>query len=269
MATTYKAVHLPVGYEVAIQTDPAVPDVYTDLGVTMNEGSLAFSYDAVKVTGSRAEGVLNFFKNMVMEAAFTLMQQELSNIAKLLSGAGSYAVVAGTPVVGATQTLVALAWAFDKFYAFEHQQGAGTVPTAVSVVNNGALAEQTDYFIMQDASGKWGIMVIDTAATDVAYNLVITYTYTPAAKRTLSAGSASVDVTPRSLRIRKLLDTGKYWTMYIYAAVNSGGLSFSLPRYDADEPSILEVTMSGQLDTARSDLDQLFKIEDEFGITDI
>ena len=57
--------------------------------------------------------------------------------------------------------------------------------------------------------------------------------------------------------------------MYIYAAVNTSGLTFSLPRYDEDEPASLEITMTGQLDTTRSDLDQLFKIEDEFGITDI
>ena len=269
MATSYKSVHLPVGYEVAIQTDPATPDVYTDLGVTMNEGSLAFSYDSVKITGSKAEGVLNYNKNMALEATFTLLQQDLNNINKLMTGTTSYAAVAGTPVAGATQTLVANAWSFDKFYPFEHQQGTGVVPTAISLANDGAIVEQTDYFIMQDASGKWGFMVIDTVDTDTAFNLVATYTYTPSASRTLSAGSSSVDIVPRSLRIRKLLDTGKYWTMIIYAAVNSGGLNFSLPRYDADEPSVLEVVMTGQLDTARADLDQLFKITDEYGIEDI
>jgi len=269
MATTYKAVHLPVGYEVAIQTDTATPDVYTELGVTMNEGSLAFAYDTVKVTGSRAEGVLNFIKNLSLEATFTLLQIELSNINKLMSGATTYAAVAGTPVAGATMTLVANDWDFNVFYPFTNQQGAGTVPTAISLANDGAIVLNTDYFIMQNDEGKWGFMVIDTADTDTAFNLVATYTYTPSASRTLSAGAASVDITPRSLRIRKLLDTGKYWTMYIYAAVNSSGLTFSLPRYDADEPSILEVVMTGQLDTDRAAQDQLFKIVDEFGITDI
>lgn len=269
MATTYKSIHLPVGYEVAIQTDPTVPDVYTDLGVTMNEGTLNFAYDAVKVTGSRAEGVLNFIKNMSLEASFTLLQQELSNINKLMSGATSYAATAGTPVVGATYTLTALAWEYNQFYAFPNQQYDGTTPTSISIANNGALVLDTDYFVIQDAAGVWGFTVKDTAAADRAYNLVATYSYTPAAARTLSAGSASVDITPRSMRIRKLLDTGKYWTMIIYAAVNTSGLNFSMPRYDSDEPSILEVVMTGQLDTGRSDLDQLFKITDQFGTTDI
>jgi hypothetical protein len=264
----YTSVHLPVGYKVEVETT-AGSGTYTDLGVTMNEGTLNFTYDAVKVTGSKAENVLNFFKNMQLEASFTLLQQELSNIHKLMSGATTYAVVAGTPVVGATQTLVANAWDYKKFYAFEHQQGAGTVPSTISAVNDGAIVADTDYYITQDEAGKWGFVVIDTVDTDKAYNLVFTYTYTPNASRTLSAGSASIDVLARSFRISKVLDTGKTWTMVIYAGVNTAGLSFSLPRYDSDEPSILECTITGQLDTTRTDLDQLFKITDEFGITDI
>ena len=263
----YTSVHLPVGYKVEIETTPG-SGTFTDLGVTMNEGSLNFTYDAIKVTGSRAEGVLNFFKNMSLEASFSLLQQELSNIHKLMSGATAYASVPGTLVTGYVQTIMANAWARETFIPFERQQGAGTVPLAIVVTNPGNLVLGTDYTIIKDESGKWGIVVI-AARGVLTNNLVITYNYTPSAARTLSAGSSSVDVTTRVMKISKLLDTGKEWIMTIYAAVNSSGLSFSLPRYDADEPSVLEVTMTGQLDTTRTDLDQLFKITDQYGITDI
>lgn len=265
----YTSVHLPVGYKVEIETTPG-SGTFTDLGVTMNEGSLNFTYDAIKVTGSRAEGVLNFFKNMSLEASFSLLQQELSNIHKLMSGATDYSVVNDTPVA-ATDSYDAAAWAAEKFYAFEHQSGDGTVPTSITVECPllTTLTEDTDYIVMQDSSGKWGVYFIDTVATDPTKAMEINYTYTPSASRTLTAGSSSVDISTRVMKISKELDTGKWWTMTVYAAVNTSGLSFSLPRYDSDEPSVLEVTMTGQLDTTRSELDKLFSISDSFGITDI
>lgn len=265
----YTSVHLPVGYKVEIETTPG-SGTFTDLGVTMNEGSLNFTYDAIKVTGSRAEGVLNFFKNMSLEASFSLLQQELSNIHKLMSGATDYSVVDGTPV-SATDSYAIGGWSPERFYPFAHQNGDGTVPASITVESPLAtvLTNDTDYVIGQDGNGKWGVFFIDTMAVDPANAMEINYTYTPAASRTLSAGSSSVDITTRVMKISKELDTGKWWTMTIYAAVNTSGLSFSLPRYDSDEPSILEVTMTGQLDTSRSELDKLFSISDSFGITDI
>lgn len=266
----YTAVHMPVGYKVEIETT-AGGGVYTDLGVTMNDGTIALTYDTVKTTGSRAEALLNLFKNMSIEATFSLAQQELSNLHKLMSGSTAYASVAAAPVA-ATKTYAIAGWAFAKFIPFEHQNGAGTVPASISVEspNSTVLTLNTDYSIVQDANSKWGIILIDTAAVDPATNaLEVNYTYTPSASRTLSMGSASVDVAARALRISKELDTGKWWTMTIYAAVNTSGLTFSLPRYDADDIAVQEITMTGQLDVTRSDLDQLFKIEDQYGIADI
>lgn len=265
----YTSVHLPVGYKVEIETTPG-SGTFTDLGVTMNEGSLNFTYDAIKVTGSRAEGVLNFFKNMSLEASFSLLQQELSNIHKLMSGATDYSVVDGTPV-SATDSYAIGDWSPERFYPFAHQNGAGTVPASITVESPLAtvLTDDTDYVIGQDGNGKWGIFFIDTVAVDPANAMEINYTYTPSASRTLSAGSSSVDISTRVMKISKELDTGKWWTMTVYAAVNTSGLSFSLPRYDSDEPSVLEVTMTGQLDTTRTELDKLFSISDSFGVTDI
>jgi hypothetical protein len=264
----YNCVHLPAGYKVEIETT-AGSGTYTDLGVTMADGSLSWTYDTGKITGSRAEPIKNYYKNMKMEAAFSLAQLDLANIDKLMGGATAYTAQAGTPVAGATYTLVANGWAFDTFYPFPHQQYNGVVPTSISADNGGAIAEQTDYFVMQDDAGVWGFMVIDTAATATTVNLVVTYSYTPATSRTLTGGSASVDITARAMKMSKELDTGKWWTMTIYAAVNTAGLNFSLPRYDADDISTLEVTMEGQLDTTRSDLDQLFSIVDQYGATGI
>ena len=273
MATQYKSVHLPVGYEVAIQTDPDTPDVYTDLGVTMQGGSLTLAYDSVKVTGSRAESVKNFFKNMSLEASFSLIQLELGNIAKLMSGAGALESIAAAPVAGASHVIAAGAWLFSKFIPHEKQNGNGTAPTIVSVTGSvdGALVAGADYERVK-VGDLWGILVKDSATvTTEAQSITIVYDYTPSAKKVLKVGASAVDVRPRALRIRKLLDAAnnKYWTAIIYAAVNSNGFSFPLPRYDEDEPATLECVMTGQLDVSRTNLDQLFRIEDEYGVDGI
>lgn len=265
----YVGVHIPAGYKVEIETT-AGSGTYTDLGVTMADGSLAISYDSVKVTGSRAEGLMNFLKNMTAEASFSLAQIELSNVHKLMSGATAYAPVAGD-ATAATDSYAANGWAVEKFIPFKNQNGAGTVPTSITVESplSTVLTNDTDYIICQDANGKWGVMFIDTVAVDPTNAMEINYTYTPSASRTLSMGSASVDIAARALKMSKQLDTGKWFTVTLYAAVNTSGLTFSFPRYDVDEPAVLEVTMTGQLDTTRTDLDQLLKIEDQYATTDI
>lgn len=265
----YVGVHIPAGYKVEIETT-AGSGTYTDLGVTMADGSLSISYDSVKVTGSRAEGLMNFIKNMSAEAVFSLAQIELSNVHKLMSGATAYAAVAASPV-STTDSYLGSAWAVSTFIPFAHQNGAGTVPSSITVESpiNTPLVLDTDYMVVQDEGGKWGILFIDTVAVDPTNTMEINYTYTPSASRTLSMGSASVDIAARALKLSKELDTGKWFTVTLYAAVNTSGLTFSFPRYDADEPAVLEVTMTGQLDTTRTDLDQLLKIEDQYAVSNI
>lgn len=274
MATSYNNIHLPKGYEVAIQSDPNVPDVYTDLGVTYNEGSIELTYDVVRWTGSQAEGMLTFIQNMAMNSSFSLSQIELSNINKLMSGTTEYTSVAGPTVSGATQTVSSGDWAYNKFVPIENQNGDGSAITVNSVSGgtDGPLVEDTDYYVGQNAQGKYGIFVIDSATvTTESQDLTLDYDYTPSASRQLSGGSSSVELTPRAFRLRKNLGTvasPKYFTVYIYAAVNEGGLALTFPRFDSTDPNTIEVSLVGQLDTDRSDLDQLFSIVDEYGIQD-
>ena len=142
MATVYKSIHLPVGYEVAIKADS--DPSFVDLGVTKDAGTLEFTYDAVKVTGSQAEPVLNYVKNMAMTATFSLYQQELSNINRIMSGATAYTTTASTPVSVTDEDYLAGEWALNTFIPFLNQTGTGDVPTSITLANDGALTLDTD-----------------------------------------------------------------------------------------------------------------------------
>lgn len=259
---SYDNVHLPRGYEVAIQTDTATPNVYTDLGVTYDDGSVEFTYDKTEWTGSQGEPIKTFYNNMAINATFTLAQIQLVNINRLLSGASAYSTTAATPVSVTDEDLLTGAWALNTFIPFANQSGAATVPTSITLANAGALVLDTDYIIVQSA-GIWGVVILDTADTDIDETLELNYTYTPAATSILTAGSSSIDVVPRSLRIRKSNPDGLYFTFTVYSATQDDGFSMAFPRWDSTDPVTLPVTMTGKLDTSRTNLDQLFRIVDE------
>lgn len=86
----------------------------------------------------------------------------------------------------------------------------------------------------------------------------------------MTTGSTSVTLTPMEVRIRKILVDGvtpEYWTATIYSATNTGGLTFSFPRADAENPTLLNVTMTGKIDPERTDKDMLMSIVDDTAVT--
>jgi hypothetical protein len=62
------------------------------------------------------------------------------------------------------------------------------------------------------------------------------------------------------------LAAGKYFTVIIYSAVNTAGLTLSFPRYDNDTVTTLPITIRGECDVTRTDKDQLLSIVDQYGI---
>jgi hypothetical protein len=262
MASQYDKVMLPRGLEVAIQTDPTTPNVYTDLGVIYNDGTMEFTYDSQEYTGSQGERLLSFINNMQATASFDLVQLKLENIHKLMSGASDLVIENGTPVAVTGETIVAGAWDENVFIPFANQNGNGTVPTSISVANDGALIAGDDYLVTE-SGGIWGIVVV-AGKGDVSEDLVLNYTYTPAVSKKITVGSPSVEVVPRSLRIRQNQGTEsapKYLTAIIHSATNENGLSLTFNRFDSDSPQLVPITMVGKVDPSRTDLDQLFSFE--------
>ena len=259
----YQGVHLPRGYDVAVKNDQGS---WVDLGVTMEGGTLEATYETTKITGSRAEQILTAFREFTVSSTFTLAQIKLENIHLLMSGATNYTTTAADPVTVSDEDIAAGDWALNTFIPFANQNADGTVPGSITVANAGALTLDTDYLVIEGNAGEWGVYILDTVDTDIGETLELNYTYTPAASKELTLGSNSVEITPRAFRIRKNLGTDaapKYFGVEIYSATNEAGLSLAFPRYDEEDITTLEVTLNGDLDTTRGDLDQLLKITDE------
>lgn len=101
---------------------------------------------------------------------------------------------AGSAVSGATQALVS-PFVANNFYEIEGQNNDGTKPTINSLTGatDGALTEDDDFHIVQNAAGKWGIVMNTvsggTNLSTLSQVCTLNYDYTPAASQVLTGGT--------------------------------------------------------------------------------
>lgn len=112
----------------------------------------------------------------------------------LRSGFDTKTVTPGTIVNDFSQVVNSGNWSYDKFIEFANQNGSGAKITPDSVTGSvdGALVLNTDYFVVKNGAGKWGIVVRDsTTVTTEAQNITVVYDYTPAASIKYASGGGS------------------------------------------------------------------------------
>lgn len=132
------------------------------------------------------KGMIEFEQiQMLNESARAIMRGSLDTITN----------VAGSAVTGATQTVYSGSWGFNTFEPLDHQNGDGSAVSVTSVTGstNGLLVAETDYFVVKNDDGIYGIMVKDSVTvTTIAQNLAIVYDYTPNASVIYETGGKSV-----------------------------------------------------------------------------
>lgn len=208
-------------------------------------------------------------RNVRCRLTFDLVEINLANLETLRGDSDAYGTVAGTLVSNYPYVVPSGSWNYDKFIELDHQNADGSKPTIDSVVGsvNGALVLNTDYYVVKNEAGAWGIVVIDSATvTTEAQSITITYDYTPAASRYLSTGGDPIEIKPKVLRLTNTNADGENLQIIVYAARNAEGISLELPAYESGEPWRCPIVLEGRRDTSRSQNDQLFKIVDEQGV---
>jgi hypothetical protein len=223
------------------------------------------SWELVKVMGDNVGEIKKFIKNHINTVTFNWAELDLTNLNAIRGGIDTYSTVAAAPVAGAEQVIPANAWAYKKFIKIEHQNGDGSAITVNSVTGgtDGALVENTDYYVGQNSIGEYGIYVIDSATvTTTNQILTINYDYTPNASKVLKTGG-KVEIAPKVVRLTNVNEDGKKFQITIYKASNSSGINLTLPADDADDIWLTPVTLEGVCDASRTVGDQLMEIIDE------
>lgn len=261
----YGSVRIPAGCTVKIGDTVAA---LTDLGVLKGDAQIEITYDMIKVLGSKAEALKTYIKNMVATGTFEMYQLYLENIQKLLDGAATVSSVAGTPVTGYSQVVASGDWNYEKFIPLEKQNGSGAkiTPTSVTGSVDGALVLNTDYFLVKNEEGTWGLYIIDsTTVTTEAQNITIVYDYTPAASKTLKMGAQSAELTPKIVEF-SMVNDGKTYRARLWSVTNEAGLTIGFPDSASDDLVSMPVSLKGGLDTTKASGEQLIEIYDEIGL---
>lgn len=196
---------------------------------------------------------------------FDAMEIDLSKLVIVRGGIDKYSTIAGTAVTGAIQNVASGKWVFGKFIPIERQNANGS-QIVITAVKAGSTALTTEYTLVQDEDGNWGLIVqSSTALTTAAQILSITYNYTPAVARVLKSGGLT-DIGYIGARFTNVDSRGKILRVTIYKGASETGLKLNFPGDESDDPAICPIEISGTLDGSRTAGEQLFEIYDEQGV---
>ncbi|KPJ82786.1 MAG: hypothetical protein AMS17_18650 [Spirochaetes bacterium DG_61] len=195
---------------------------------------------------------------------------DLEMIFKLRGEIDSYSIVAGTEVAGVDQVVYAGQWHYNDFIQIENQMGDKTQPTINSVTGStdGALVEDTDYYVGKDDDGDWGIFIIDSVTvTTEDQNITINYDYTPNAAKKLESGGSGVEMTPKIVRLTNNNEAGKVLRLTLWKAFYDANFNITFQPDEGEEPALNPFTLLGVPDISKAAGKQVYEIYDEQSIT--
>ena len=215
----------------------------TDIGALRNPVITSMS-EQQEVEFDNVRSMKKFVKGDKYQVTFDLAEINLTNLAVLDAGMVNITTVAAALVSGAEQLIVSGAWNVDTFIKLTGQNGDGSAPTINSVTGatDGAMAEGTDYYLMQDGDGDWGIM-IDASAT-AAQNVTVNSDYTPNASKRLTFNECGESVL-KYMRIVNENENGEVFQIDIQDGTNFAPISIDFAGDEEDDVAVLPVDFQG------------------------
>ena len=238
-------------------------DNMVNLGA-MRDVQFEETWDKVKVMSDNAGEIAIGIRNHHAAVQGNLMEINLENLALIRGGLDNYSEDPGDLQEDVEQLVPKGSWAFGRFIRIENQNhDLGEITIDSVKGDNTEYAEGTDYTLVQDAAGNWGIIIqADGENVSIDHNLTIEYEYTPAAKKVLASGGR-LSIEPRIVRITNTNEYGKEFRITVFAAEVEGGISIDLPADEDEDPAMTEIKLEGSCDEKRAIGEQLFIIEDE------
>lgn len=221
-------------------------------------------YTPIELKPDNAVKMLKGIKDHVCKLSFEMWELNLTKLALLRGGIDSTGSTAASPVsvTNEAHTLddTDIAW-----LSYANGDGSEVGSIVVTDADSNAAVRNTDYVIVVGPDGRTGIARVagSTVITD-GDGALVSYSYTPLANKTMSTGGLNT-IADRYVRVTNVNASGQKFQIDIYKAKVTGGLDFSYPADDGDDPLKPKIEMEGVYDTTRTAGDQLFKITDEQG----
>ena len=210
-----------------------------------------------------------------------LWENDPAKIAALRGGIDVVTNTAGTPVAGATQTIISGAWAYDVPIAIDGQNADGSAPTINSVTGgtDGLLVVRDDYVLQKDVTtNKYSLIITDSATvTTLAQAMVIDLDYTPAVNVKISTGgivpadrvwiriiNRTVDAADATVAAELSISVGtNYWYTHridiYYCIVNAGKNITYKNKNDTNPTIVVPISLNGESDPDRAAGEDLYE----------
>ena len=193
---------------------------------------------------------LDYFKNGDRGSfAFTMNEVDFDTLDLFKKGKYTKTNIAGTPVIGASQAIDGSGFDFNDFILLENQNGDGSALSITSVTGSvdGLLVADTDYALVKDGQGRYGIAIIDSATVTVmAQTFTVIYDYTPNSAKKLVPNAFG----KKQHIFVKLTHTntqGKTWVIDMEQVTDIAQSSYPFPADDGDDVMSVEVTLEGKV----------------------
>lgn len=274
--TALENIYFPDGTQLLAKADG--DSVYSDVGVIEGDATATFNFDVNKVQTGNAGDTVAQYKNMTVDAGFTLNSLNPTMIAKLGGGLFTVTTTAGTPLATIPDQVIAAGWADDTAYdlVLETSSTDSTrlrtsvkpVFTAITLDLGGTpevLVEGTEYVIVEDTSSYsgWAISFISgnmSTGSPTTFAITVEYgTNTPIASTVMTAGTTTQVSTPFEFKYVHTDSDGLIRSFYMpRVEAQSGGFAFNFKGANSDGLENMPVTLQGSIDTTKTDGAQLF-----------
>lgn len=230
-----------------------------DLGMVTSV-QFAESFTPVELKPDNAVKYTKAIKEHVCKLSFEMWELDLTKLALLRGGIDTSDSTAAVSVSVSNEphTLngTDIAW-------LAHANGDGTEVSAIVVTD---AVRNADYVIVVGTDGRTGIArVAASSVISDAEGVLVDYAYLPLKNKTMSTGGLNT-IADRYFRVTNINSAGKTFQIDIYKAKITGGLDFSYPADDGDDPLKPKIEVEGTYDITRVAGDQLFMITDEQGV---
>lgn len=268
--TVQKSDAIRIG-SVKMEVAETVAGPWTDLGA-LRGAQVQETFEKVKVESDNAGTIKEYIKDQMVQIQAQLLEYDVEVLDKLRGDIDEYSTTAGSLVSGATQTIDSGDWAYEEFIPIENQNGDGSAITvnSVSATDPATLTEGTDYFVVKDDEGVYGIIVTDSAnmtgGDGETQDLTIDYDYTPNTAKNVTTGGKKT-LSNFAVRLTNQNEDGNDWKLLIYKCTIDEGLNYTYSSDEADDVTPMPISFTGILDTSRSAGDQLYSIVDEQSTT--
>lgn len=191
-----------------------------------------------------------FVDGKKIQFTFDLTEINLTNLEKLESGLVNLTTQSGTIVSGEVQTVSSGDWGYNDFIKIENQNADGSAITvnSVSAGTNGALVEDTDYYIGTNENGDYGIFVIDsTTVTTEDQTISIDYDYTPAASKKITFNDKGTKDANAVVRLENVDENDKVFRVDIEKVTNMTAPTISFAADTEEDVAVSSLQLEGEI----------------------